>query len=808
MDVETSLRVLVEEQLQLSRRLRARIRELEDQRSTPVALVAVAMRLPGGVADPESYWKLLNGHGHAVSGIPADRPGLRAVTGPEIGTPGRSYVTRAGFLDDVGLFDADFFGMSVREAEALDPQQRLLLETAWEAAERAGIPIDRQRGLLEAGVFVGLMSSEYTDRIARGPTALIDPYFGTGGGHCFAAGRISHTFGFRGPALTLDTACSSSLVALHQATRSLRALECRYAFVGGANLLFSPELMVALCQSRALAPDGRSKPFLASADGYGRGEGVAMALLMRLDDAVTERRPILAVIRGSAVNHDGAASGLTVPSGPAQEEVIRAALRDARHEPGDVSFVETHGTGTNLGDPIEARALEAVFGASRSPQNPLIMGAVKSRVGHLEAAAGMAGVIKVALMLQHGVIPADIDDADGRLNPLIPWSTNHLEVPRRAHPWTKRERVAGVSAFGLSGTNAHVILEEHPAQDNIVEHVPSGPELLVLSARSIPALRALHNAVVNLLEESTDADLAGICHTLRTGRTPMPVRVAVTASTASSMVQRLRCAVDALPVGGPPRRSGAEEVVRLLVGPTKELAESLRTLLCELPGLAAVVPVEDDPVVLLTSVLGAVGIHPTSTAPSTGCPAALETAEGSSIEVLPTESAAVAATFPAALGHLFTSGAQVNLEPLSRPGMRHRSDLPTYPFRRRRYWIDEPATAAITLDDTAPTGHAVPSTPGPVPMDRAADHEELTRSFLRGELAAVLRAEDEPDLTRSFAELGGDSFTAMLYLRSIEATYGLTKIGEEFEVDVPVGELIDRLTGLVTAHIDGQPSPH
>ncbi|HEU5107644.1 MAG TPA: polyketide synthase, partial [Micromonosporaceae bacterium] len=277
----TELRGLLEEQLRLSRRLRARIRELEAGRDDRLAVVGMAVRFPGGVTSPEEYWELLSGDGTAIGDVPDERPGLATAYHPEVGRPGRSYVKRAGFLSGVADFDADFFGISHREAEALDPQQRLLLETSWEALERAGIAV-RRADRLDAGVFVGIMAAEYVDRLAAGPMDRLDPYFGTGGGHCFAAGRISYAFGLRGPALSIDTACSSSLVALHTAVRSLRARECRYALVGGANLLFSPQLMVSLCQSRALAPDGRCKPFTAAADGYGRGEGVAVLVLMRL----------------------------------------------------------------------------------------------------------------------------------------------------------------------------------------------------------------------------------------------------------------------------------------------------------------------------------------------------------------------------------------------------------------------------------------------------------------------------------------------------------------------------------------------
>ena len=492
------VRALMEDQLKLSRSLKARIRELEDAQHAPLAVVGTALRLPGGLTTPEEYWDFLLSDADVLGGIPAERPGLRAVYDPRPDRPGSSYVDRGGFLNDIAGFDPGFFGISQREAEALDPQQRLLLETSWEAMERAGIAVRRQ-DRLRAGVFVGIMSSEYGERLAgREDKSGIDPYYGTGGGHCMAAGRISYVMGLSGPAVSVDTACSSSLVALHLAARSLRQQECDYALVGGANLVLSPDLMVSLCQSRALAADGRSKSFLAEADGYGRGEGVGMLLLMRLDQAQREHRPVLAVLRGSAVNHDGASSGLTVPNGPAQQEVIRTAYADARVDPAEVGWVEAHGTGTSLGDPIEAGALDAVAGSGAAGRRlPLAIGSVKSRIGHLEAAAGLAGLIKVVLMLRHGIIPAALGAEDGELNPYVPWDRTRLTVPRQSAEWPAGypDRIAGISAFGMSGTNAHAVLAAAPSPVGQAEQAEqvreSGSELLVLSARNADSLYEL-----------------------------------------------------------------------------------------------------------------------------------------------------------------------------------------------------------------------------------------------------------------------------------------------------------------------------
>ena len=768
------MRELLTEQLRLSRRLRARIRELEAGRDGPVAVVGMALRFPGGIESPEEYWDFLTREGDAYTEIPADRLGLASVYHPEVGRPGHAYVNRAGFLDRVAEFDADFFGVSAREAEALDPQQRLLLETSWEALERAGIPV-RREDRLDVGVFIGIMTAEYTDRLAAGPIDRLDPYYGTGGGHCFAAGRISYTLGLRGPAFTVDTACSSSLVALHTAARSLRAKECRYAIVGGANLLFSPQLMVSLCQSRALAPDGRCKPFAASADGYGRGEGVAVVVLARLDDALEEGLPVLAVLSGSAVNHDGAASGLTVPSGPAQQEVIRAALRDAELAPADVSYVEAHGTGTSLGDPIEAAALDAVYGSARP--EPLLIGSVKARLGHLEAAAGMAGLIKVVLMLQHGAIPAGVE-AGTPMNPLIPWQDKRLAVPERTTPWTGPDRVAGVSAFGLSGTNAHALFKAAEPAPAAPDPSTARPELLVLSARTEPALHALAAAVSTHLFRADPASLSSLCHTLGAGRVPMPWRLAVVGDSTADLARKVSLAVDA--IARPQRAAGPVEVV---IGPGAEtsadLARHVAVIAADLPSLEVR---ENDPVRWLTAALGQLGVA----ARVRTDPAATELMTfvyGD--EQIPAVSSTT--VFLEALAALYRAGADLRLAPLRAPGARLLPDLPTYPFQRKRFWIEEPVGQAAAPQST------VDQTSKP---SADASGEDVA-AFLLGELASVLRADGDPDLQLTFAELGGDSFTAMLFAKSVEDRYGVDDLATGFAVDQPIADLLNALTELI-----------
>ncbi|WFE63706.1 beta-ketoacyl synthase N-terminal-like domain-containing protein [Micromonospora sp. WMMD714] len=800
----TQLRALVEEQLRQSRALRARIRELEQERHTPLAVVGMALRFPGGISTPEAYWDLLDGTGEVACEIPADRPGLRAAYHPEVGRVGRSYVRRAGFLRDVAGFDADFFGISNREAESLDPQQRLLLETSWEALERAGIAV-RRGGRLDAGVYVGIMASEYGQRFTDGDPERLDPYYGTGGGHCFAAGRISYALGLRGPAVSIDTACSSSLVALHSAARALRGRECRYALVGGANLLFSPQLMVSLCQSRAVAPDGRSKPFLDGADGYGRGEGVATVVVMRLDDALAEDRPVLAVLRGTAVNHDGASSGLTVPNGPAQQEVILAALRDADVAPAQVSYLEAHGTGTSLGDPIEAAALHGVFGRDRPAGDPLRVGSVKARLGHLEAAAGMAALIKVVLMLRHGRLVADVPPGEGPLNPLIPWSRQCLEVVRAPRDWTG-ERFAGISAFGLSGTNAHVVLQSAPAP---AEHdEPGGPggraELLVLSARTEPALRTLAATVSTRLYRADDRTAGSICHTLRSGRTPMGYRIAVTGGTARELARALSNAVDlpATAVTEVPRE------VLLHTGDPVTLAAAVRSLADRFPGLGEP---GGDPAAWLTAALAALGVPVRSAAGPTGADAAVVSIGTRRVVLVPADPLRAEQVFLDALAQLFRAGVDLHGDPLRTPGVRYLPDLPTYPFQRRRHWVDEPRTGRFeaTAPVVPPLSAAVspaamaPPTVSPAVVSPAAGTDAIV-AFLRDELAAALKA-DELDLAATFADLGGDSFTAMLFVRSVEDRFATPDMQAEFAVDRPLTELLGELAAAIAARSAADP---
>jgi len=506
---------------------------MPSESSEPIAIIGASCRFPGSVTTLNSFWQLLVDGVDPIKEIPSERWDINAYYDPDPEKKDKMYIREAGFIENVDQFDPLFFGITPREAIELDPQQRLLLEVSWEAIENADISVSSLKNS-DAGVFIGIFNLNYKE-ILRYSVQNHDTYVATGNLLSTAAGRLSYTFGLQGPCMSIDTACSSALVAVHMACKALRRGECHLALAGGVNLIFSPDDIIDYCKAKMLSPNCRCKTFDRNADGFVRSEGCGVIVLKRLKDALEDRDPIIALIKGSAINQDGRSAGLTVPNSLAQQALISAALDDAQLTPSAIDYIEAHGPGTGLGDTMEVEALTVL---SQGRKRPLLLGSVKSNIGHTESAAGIASLIKLALSLQREMIPKNLHFTE--LNPLIKLKAIPAEIVAKNHPWKRNENIrrGGVSSFGISGTNAHIILEEAPMLKTQVNRVERPLHMLTLSAKDEPALQELINGYQELLLNN-ELELADIAYSTNTGRSSFDIRLAISATTREKMYAKL-----------------------------------------------------------------------------------------------------------------------------------------------------------------------------------------------------------------------------------------------------------------------------
>jgi acyl transferase domain-containing protein len=524
-------------------KMRAKLEKIESARSEPIAIIGMGCRFPGNVNTPDAFWQSLRNGVDAISEVPKSRWDIDAYYDADPNAPGKMNSRWGGFVEQpVEQFDAPFFSISAREARTMDPQQRMLMEVCWETLENAGIEPSRLAGS-STGLFVGITMPDYLMHSNRVDPQTIDAYSATGGVLNAAVGRVSFFLGLNGPCMAIDTACSSALVALHVAMQSLRNGETEMALVGGVNFILLPELTISMSKAHMMADDGRCKTFDASANGFVRSEGCGMVALKRLSQAQADGDTILAVVRGSATNHGGYSSGFTVPNKRAQEAVIKAALANAGVEPAQVGYVETHGTGTSLGDPIEIRALAAALKEGRTADNPLLLGSVKTNYGHLEAASGIIGLMKVVLALHHQEIPPHLHLREP--SPYIAWNEMPMRVPTELTTW-EGHHIAGISSFGASGVNAHAVLESAPDAPAVAEQAAASrvQQVLALSARSENALRQLAGRYVEFLDNRPEVSLADLAYSANTTRAQFPFRLGAMAETAEQLRSQLTAFAD------------------------------------------------------------------------------------------------------------------------------------------------------------------------------------------------------------------------------------------------------------------------
>ncbi|MBP6986318.1 MAG: hypothetical protein KBB83_07020, partial [Alphaproteobacteria bacterium] len=520
-------------------RLEERISELNNARQEPIAIIGMGCRFPGGANSPEEFWQLLSQGYSAVTEIPQDRWNIKQFYSEDANVPGKMYTKQGAFLDNIDMFEPEFFSITPREAERMDPQQRLFLEVAWQAIESAG-QLTENLSESRTGVYLGVSSHDFVTYYMNKGMQGIDAYYGTGTQFSLAVGRLSYWLGLQGPSMVIDTACSSSLVALHVACQSLRNRETDMAIADGVHLMVTPELTIYCSKANMISRDGKCKTFDESADGYGRGEGCGAVVIKRLTDAQRDGDKVLAVIRGSVVNQDGKSAGITAPNRISQEKLLREGLSKYSIEPAKVSYLECHGTGTILGDPIELTALQTVFESSHDANNPLHLGSVKTNISHLEAAAGIAGVIKVVQSLRHKKIPPHVNFK--KLNPHISLREDSFNINTKLVDWNSKTgpRIAGVSSFGFSGTNAFALLEEAPdiKRKPITNESHPDMQVLLMSAKSAEALTEYAKIYSDYLN-STDEDFLDICYTASNARNSFTHRLAVIAGSKQECYQKL-----------------------------------------------------------------------------------------------------------------------------------------------------------------------------------------------------------------------------------------------------------------------------
>lgn len=646
-------------------KMQQKLDAVEKQKREPIAIIGIGCRFPGA-NNSEEFWQLLSQGKNAITETPKSHWDVRQYCNDGVNTPGKICNAYGGFVPHLKEFDAAFFRIAPREAMSLDPQQRLLLEVSWEALENAGIPAEDLKGSA-TGVFIAICGTDYWHQLLNRNPNQIDAYFTTGNTHSLASGRLSHFYGTTAPSISLDTACSSSLVAVHMAIKSLRDRESNLAIVGGVNRLIAPEVSINFSQAKMLSPDGLCKTFDESADGFVRSEGCGIVILKRLSDAIADKDNIQATLLGSAVNQDGRTSSITTPNSLSQQAVIHQALENSKIEPEQVSYLETHGTGTSLGDLIELEALSSIF-----PHNQqLILGAVKTNIGHLEAASGIASLIKTILSLQKETIPANLHLQQP--NQQIDWQSSPFALPQDNLPWNKEQpHIAGVSAFGFSGTNAHVIVSEAPDPKDDFTVIRPDSNLFTLSARNKPALQQLANDYVQYLQKNPNLNLEDICLTVNLGRSHFNHRLALTATSTRELQTKLTQFINnKTPSEFWQKKANLNHEPQVIVVNSPDVQNSLLKL------------AESMLVNLVTDLNEAEIVW--------------EISDRSSLQ--PNNNQTVIFTkinhelddwqlLTSGLAQLYVLGVAINWRTVAKNFGGNRITLPTYPFQRQVYWLD------------------------------------------------------------------------------------------------------------------------